>query len=74
MEKVKKQVYNIDYNFLSEMEEEDGDAKKVYNIINKDLIEQEKLKKIEEIKRSASGMEDFKFEALKDIINNDEAN
>ena len=35
---------------------------------NKDLIEKEELKKMEEIKKNADGVNDFKFEALKDII------
>ena len=68
MEKVEKKTYEIDYDFLAEMEKEDEDVKKVYNVINKDLIEQEELKKMEEIKKNADGVNDFKFEALKDII------
>ena len=68
MEKVEKKTYEIDYDFLAEMEKEDEDVKKVYNVINKDLIEKEELKKMEEIKKSANGVDDFKFEALKDII------
>ncbi len=68
MEKVEKKTYEIDYNFLAEMEKEDEDVKKVYNVINKDLIEKEELKKMEEIKKNADGVNDFKFEALKDII------
>lgn len=71
MEKVEKKTYEIDYDFLAEMEKEDEDVKKVYNIINKDLIEQEELKKMEEIKKNADGINDFKFEALKDIISED---
>ena len=68
MEKVEKKTYEIDYDFLAEMEKEDEDIKKVYNVINKDLIEKEELKKMEEIKKNADGVNDFKFEALKDII------
>lgn len=68
MEKVEKKTYEIDYDFLAEMEKEDEDVKKVYNVINKDLIEKEELKKMEEIKKNADGVNDFKFEALKDII------
>ena len=68
MEKVEKKTYEIDYDFLAEMEKEDEDVKKVYNVINKDLIEKEELKKMEEIKKNADGINDFKFEALKDII------
>ena len=71
MEKVEKKTYEIDYDFLAEMEKEDEDVKKVYNVINKDLIEQEELKKIEKIKKNADGINDFKFEALKDIISED---
>lgn len=71
MEKVEKKTYEIDYDFLVEMEKEDEDVKKVYNVINKDLIEQEELKKMEEIKKNADGINDFKFEALKDIISED---
>ena len=71
MEKVEKKTYEIDYDLLAEMEKEDEDVKKVYNIINKDLIEQEELKKMEEIKKNADGINDFKFEALKDIISED---
>ena len=71
MEKVEKKTYEIDYDFLAEMEKEDEDIKKVYNVINKDLIEKEELKKMEEIKKNADGVNDFKFEALKDIISED---
>ena len=41
MEKVEKKTYEIDYDFLAEMEKEDEDVKKVYNVINRDLIEKE---------------------------------
>ena len=72
MEKVEKKVYTIDYKFLAELEQENEDREQVYNIINKDFLKKEELKKSEEIKKKASGVDDFKFEALKDIINGEE--
>lgn len=72
MEEQKRVIYDIDYDLLNELEKEDEDSKNAYKIINKELLKQEELHKIEEEKKNLTNADDFKMESLEDIISSEE--
>lgn len=63
-----KPQYNVDLNFLKELEMEDKDYNETFNFINKDFIEQQNLKKLETAKKEGTADEDFELQALEDIV------
>lgn len=64
----KKPKYNIDLEFLAELEKEDVDYNATFNFLNKEHIEQQNLEKLETAKKEGTVDEDFELQALEDIV------